>query len=124
MIKIDDIIYAHELLIENTGGASGLRDMGLLESAVAAPFVSFGGFSPYPTIQTKAARLAYGLIKNHPFVDGNKRIGVLAMITFLESCEIALDCSDDDVVELGLSVADGTFDYDDILEFIIKHEIK
>ena len=124
MINIDDIIFAHGLLIENTGGSMGLRDIGLLESAVAAPFASYGGVDFYPTIQEKAARLAYGIIKNHPFIDGNKRIGVLVMIAFLESCDIMLECADSDLVKLGLSVADGTFDDNDILEFIIKHEIK
>ena len=123
MISIADIIYAHEMLIKYTGGMSGLRDIGLLESAVAAPFVSYGGFSLYPTIQAKAARLAYGIIKNHPFVDGNKRIGILVMITFLESHDIMLNCSDNELIKLGLSVADGTFDEKDILEFIIKHAI-
>jgi len=123
MIDIADIIYAHELLIKRTGGITGIRDMSLLESAVAAPFYSYGEFSPYPTIQAKAARLAYGIIKNHPFVDGNKRIGIMVMITFLEAHGIMLDCSDDDLVKLGLSIADSKFDDKDILEFIIKHEI-
>ena len=93
MIYIDDIIYAHELLIKNTGGIAGLRDISLLESAVSAPFI-----------------------------DGNKRIGILVMITFLESYEINLGCSDNDLIKLGLSVADGTFADKDIFEFIIKHE--
>ena len=123
MIDINDIIYAHELLIKKTGGTTGLRSIDLLESAVASPFNSYAGVDYYPTIQEKAARLAYGLIKNHPFIDGNKRIGILVMITFLESCEIILDCSDDELVELGLSVADSSLDHKDILEFIIKHQL-
>ena len=78
---------------------------------------------PYPTIKEQAARLAYGIIKNHPFVDGNKRIGIMVMLVFLEANKVMLNCSDGDLVKLGLSVADGTFNENDILEFIIKHEI-
>jgi len=120
MIYIDDIIYAHELLIKSTGGTPGVRDINLLKSAIDAPFASFDGFIPYPTIKERAARLAYGIIKNHPFVDGNKRIGIMVMITFLEAYGIMLNCSESDLAKLGLSVADGTYDYYDILEFIIK----
>ena len=77
------IILLHEQLIRETGGIGGLRDEGLLESALAAPFQEFESFSPYPTIQQKAARLGYGLVMDHPFVDGNKRIGDLVMLTLL-----------------------------------------
>jgi death-on-curing protein len=122
MIYIDDIIYAHKMLIEKTGGASGLRNRGLLESALAAPFASFGGIEFYSTIQEKAAKLAYAIINNHPFVDGNKRIGVLTMVIFLEAKGIMLDYSDEDLIKLGLSLADGTYDENDVLEFILKHE--
>ena len=122
MININDVIYAHEMLIANTGGSDGVRDMGLLESALAAPFASYGGVEFYPTIQEKAARLAYGIVKNHPFVDGNKRIGVLVMYTFLEAEEIMLNCSDADLIKLGLSLADGSYNEADVLEFIKTHE--
>ena len=77
------IVLLHEQLITETGGSHGLRDEGMLESALSAPLQEFQAFSPYPTIQQKAARLAYGLIMNHPFVDGNKRIGAHAMLTLL-----------------------------------------
>ena len=123
MIYIDDIIYAHELLIKSTGGINGVRDMGLLESAVASPFASYDGFMPYPTVKEQAGRLCYGIIKNHPFIDGNKRVGIMVMITFLEAHGIMLNCLNDDLVQLGLSVTDGTFDEKDILEFIINHKI-
>lgn len=122
MINIDDIIYAHELLIKNTGGTGGIRDMGLLESAVAAPFHSYGGIDFYPTIQSKAARLTYGIIKNHPFTDGNKRVGILTMLAFLESYDIMLDCSDNDLIKLGFSIADGSCGENDILDFIINRQ--
>lgn len=78
MIKLsrEQILILHTQLISETGGSDGVRDYNLLDSALEAPFVSFGGEELYPTIQAKAARLGYGLIKNHSMIDGNKRIGV------------------------------------------------
>ncbi len=73
----------HSQLIEVTGGSDGIRDEGLLDSALAAPFQSYAGEELYPGIQAKAARLGYGLIKNHCMVDGNKRNGAHAMLVFL-----------------------------------------
>ena len=122
-LAINQIIEMHDSLIKATGGISGVRDMNLLESALAAPFASFGGVYKYKTIKEQAARLAYGIIKNHSFIDGNKRIGVLAMLTFLKENGVLLDCTNADVIKLGLSAADGSYDENDILEFIIKHEI-
>ena len=124
MIKIEAVIRAHELLVEKSGGSHGLRDKGLLESALAAPFATFGGVYLYPTVHEQAARLAYGIVNNHPFIDGNKRIGVLVMLAFLEEKGITLVYSDEDLIELGLSLADGTYDENDVLEFIFKHEGK
>jgi death-on-curing protein len=85
MIKLTkkQILMLHSQLIQETGGSDGLRDEGLLESALEAPFQSYGDQDLFPTVQAKAARLGYGLIKNHPMVDGNKRIGTHAMIVFL-----------------------------------------
>ena len=80
----EQIISMHELLIERTGGLNGVKDYGLLESAINNPFQTFMGKELYPTIQRKAANLCYSLINNHAFNDGNKRIGILAMLTFLE----------------------------------------
>ena len=77
------ILLLHSELIRETGGAEGLRDEGLLDSAICAPFQSFDGIDVFPSIQQKGARLGYGLICNHAFIDGNKRIGVHAMLVFL-----------------------------------------
>jgi len=121
-LTINQVIDMQDSLIQHTGGSAGLRDTGLLESALAAPFASFGGVYLYPTIQEQAARLAYGIVSNHPFVDGNKRIGVLALLTFLKENGIILDCTNADLIKLGLSLADGTYGAQDVLEFIIKHE--
>jgi len=115
------IIILHELLVKHSGGAEGIRDIGLLESAIETPFSSFDGISNFPTPQSKAARLAYGLVKNHPFVDGNKRIGVLAMISFLELNGINLVCTDDELVKIGVGLANGSVDEKTLLNFIIEH---
>ena len=115
------VIILHEILIKHSGGADGVRDMGLLDSALEAPFITFSSFSNYPTIQSKAARLAFGLIKNHPFVDGNKRIGILAMVSFLEVNGIKLFCTDSELIDLGLCLADGSIEEKALLDFIIEH---
>ena len=85
MIRLSkpQILRLHEQLVAATGGSDGLRDEGMLDSALSAPFQTFGGEDVYPSLQQKAARLCFGLIKNHPFVDGNKRIGAHAMLVFL-----------------------------------------
>ncbi len=85
MIKLtkEQILILHSQLIEATGGCDGIRDEGLLDSAIKTPFQSFGGKELYSSIQSKAARLCYGLVKNHAMIDGNKRIGAHAMLVFL-----------------------------------------
>ena len=85
MIRLSksQILLIHDQLITETGGSSGLLDEGLLDSALNAPFQTFGEEDVYPSLQQKAARLCFGLVKNHPFVDGNKRIGAHAMLVFL-----------------------------------------
>ncbi len=85
MIRLSktQILLLHEQLIAETGGSSGLRDEGMLDSALNAPFQTFGGEDVYPSLQQKAARLCFGLVKNHPFLDGNKRIGAHVMLVFL-----------------------------------------
>ena len=115
------IIVLHEILVKYSGGSEGIRDIGLLESAIEAPFITFDGVSNYPTLHSKAARLAFGLVKNHPFVDGNKRIGVLAMISFLELNGIKFVCTDDELIKIGLGLADGSLDEKILLDFIIEH---
>lgn len=85
------VLLLHSRLIAETGGIDGVRDDGLLESSLNAPFQSFGGIDVFPSIQQKAARLGYGLIKNHAFVDGNKRIGTHAMLVFLALNNIELE---------------------------------
>lgn len=120
-ITKEQVLLLHQLLIKYTGGAGGFRDEGLLDSALATPFMSFDGVSLYPTIESKAARLAFGLVKNHPFIDGNKRIGILAMLSFLEANGIKIICTDEELIELGLGLAEGSADEKSMLTFIVEH---
>ena len=113
----------HKLIAEETGGSIGVRDEGLLESALESAFAGFDNQEFYPSKEEKGARLGYTLISNHAFVDGNKRIGVYIMLTFLEVNGIHLECTNEEIVELGLSVADGSMGYEDILNWIKDHRI-
>ncbi len=123
MIRLskEKVLLLHRLLADATGGSVGLRDEGLLESALEAAFGSFGGQDFYPTGEEKGARLGYNLISNHAFVDGNKRIGVYVMLTFLEVNGICLECTNGDIVEVGLGVADGSMDYEALLAWVRAH---
>ena len=116
------IILLHSQLIAETGGSDGIRDDGLLESAVNTPVQSFDGTDLFPTTVEKAARLGFGLIKNHAFVDGNKRIGVYVMLSFLEMNGIRIRCTDEELVNIGLSVADGSMDYESLLNWVNDHK--
>ena len=125
MIKFskEKVLLLHKLIAEDTGGSIGVRDEGLLESALEAAFSSFDGQEFYPTKEEKGARLGYTLISNHAFVDGNKRIGVYIMLTFLEVNGIRLECSDEELVYVGLSVADGSMGYEQLLTWVQEHRI-
>lgn len=123
MIKFskEKVLLLHQLIAEATGGSVGVRDEGLLESALETAFSGFGDMEFYPTKEEKGARLGYSLISNHAFVDGNKRIGVYVMLTFLEVNGIRMDCTNEDIVEIGLGVADGSMDYETLLAWVREH---
>ena len=115
------ILMLHTALIAQTGGIDGVRDEGLLDSAINAPFQTFAEQDLYPTVLEKAARLGFGLISNHPFLDGNKRIGAHAMLTFMGVNQINLCCTDEELISLILQVASGRLDYDGVLEWLKSH---
>ncbi len=115
------IMMLHSMLIAQSGGVDGLRDDGLLESAIHTPLQTFGGQELYPTVLEKAARLGYGLIHNRPFMDGNKRIGTHAMLVFLEINSITLSYEDDDLITAILRVASGDMDENELLEWLQAH---
>lgn len=118
----EQILLLHSQLIQQTGGSDGVRDYALLESAIEAPFQSFGGDKLYPTIQAKAARLGYGLIKNHCMIDGNKRIGTHVMLVFLALNGIEFSYTQKELYEVILQVASGELEYEDLLKWILRHQ--
>ncbi len=124
MIKLTkkQIILLHSQLIETTGGSDGIRDEGLLESALEAPFQSYGDLELFPTVQSKAARLGYGLIKNHAMIDGNKRIGTHAMLVFLALNGIEIQYTQQELYEEIIGVAAGEIEFEDLLKWILEHQ--
>ena len=116
------ILMLHTQLIQQTGGSEGVRDYNLWDSALETPFQSFGGDELYPTIQAKAARLGYGLIKNHCMIDGNKRIGTHAMLVFLALNGIELKYMQKELYETILDVAAGKIEYEDLLQWVLDHQ--
>ena len=118
----NQVTALHSALIREFGGIDGIRDEGLLESALAAPFQTFGGEPVYPSLQAKAAQLCFGLIRNHPFVDGNKRIGAHTMLVFLAVNGIELRYEQQELIDIVLSVAAGQIDRQGLLQWILDHE--
>lgn len=116
------VVQLHDQLIEATGGTTGLRDEALLESALSAPFLGFAGMDAYPSLQQKAARLCYGLVKNHPFVDGNKRIGTHVMLVFLALNGVELCYTQSELADIILSLAASQITYEDLLDWLIRHQ--
>ena len=120
-LNVSEVIALHDKLITATGGSLGLRDFGLLESAVLGCYQSFGDVELYPSVIEKAARIAYSVCKNHPFVDGNKRVAVTSMLVMLRINNITLSYTQDELVALGLGIADGSVNHNEIVMWINKH---
>ena len=112
----------HSELVKETGGGDGIRDMGLLDSAVNSPFQSFGGYDVYPTIFEKAARLGFGLAQNHAFIDGNKRIAAHSTLIFLKGNGIEIDCTEFELFSLFYKLAASEITFDDLVVWIKNHE--
>lgn len=121
-LEKDTILHLHERICEKTGGDPGIRDLGLLESALESPFQTFGGHDLYPTLEEKGARLGFSLISNHAFVDGNKRIGILALILFMRVNGAPLTLSNEDIITAALGVAAGRMDYPSLLAWVHTHQ--
>ncbi|MBR2013286.1 MAG: type II toxin-antitoxin system death-on-curing family toxin [Clostridia bacterium] len=120
MIKFsrEKVLLLHQMITAETGGDPNIRDIGLLESALDSAFATFGGEELYPTKEEKGAKLGYSLISNHAFVDGNKRIGMYVLLTFMEINGMPIDPTEEEVARVGLAVAAGTMNYEDLLEWI------
>ena len=123
LLTANEIITLHRKLTAKSGGSAGLRDLGLLQSAVDSVYAGFGDIELYPTAAEKAARLAYSLISNHAFVDGNKRIGVFALLVTARLNNIPLSVTDSDLITLGLKTAAGEWKYSDVLNWVRSNQV-
>ena len=122
VLSTQKVMQLHRFLMQVTGGLDGLRDEGLFDSAVQSPFATFEGQELYPSIEEKAAKLGVTLTKNHAFLDGNKRIGAYALLIFLDVNGVVMEYSDADLIALGLGMADGSLDYEGVLDWIQQHK--
>lgn len=120
----DEVLRLHENLLDKTGGISGIRDIGLLESAVSNCMQTFDEKELYPTVIEKCAVCAFSICQNHPFNDGNKRTAILAMLVMLQLNHIELEYTQEDLIKLGLDIAKGTVDYQYIVLWIKRHIAK
>ena len=118
----EQVMKLHQVLIETSGGSLGIRDEGMLDSALKTPLQTFDKRELFPTILDKATRLAFGLIKNHPFIDGNKRIGTHAMLIFLALNNIMLSYKDEELIDIIFRVASDRADENDLYSWIENHQ--
>jgi len=120
-LSLGEIVDLHQALLAQTGGATGIRDLGMLESALAQPRASFGGADLHPTLIQKAAALAFSLTLNHPFVDGNKRVAHAAMELFLLLNGLDLNATIDEQERLMLDLADGRITREQLILWLDSH---
>ncbi|MCI6615877.1 type II toxin-antitoxin system death-on-curing family toxin [Ruminococcus sp.] len=123
ILSKEQILFMHKQLIDETGGLDGVRDEALLDSAINAPFQKFGGDDLFPTVQQKAARLCFGIIKNHAFIDGNKRIGTHTMLVFLALNGIEISYTQKELYQTILDLASGKLELDSLTHWIIEHQL-
>ena len=123
ILSKEQILFMHKQLIDETGGLDGVRDEALLDSAINVPFQKFDGADLFPTVQQKAARLCFGIIKNHAFVDGNKRIGAHTMLVFLALNGIEIDYTQKELYQIILDIASGKLELDSLTHWIIEHQL-
>jgi death-on-curing protein len=124
VITLKDILLLHEKSINDFGGSHGIRDAGLLEAAIARPFQTFGRSDLYPTVIEKAAALGESLIKNHPFVDGNKRTGLLAMASFLLNNQYSFHAASEELYSFIINISTGSLSFDEIVVWLNKFTSK
>ena len=117
-VSLEDSLAIHARSIDRYGGIDGLRDQGLLESAIAQPQQTFDGVELYPSLAEKAARYAYGIIKNHPFADGNKRTGAAMLAVLPRANGVRFKPRLTDMQETIIQIADGTLGYEELVAWI------
>lgn len=121
---VENVLLLHHKLIEATGGADGVRDLGLIESALSRATASFGEVEAHPGLAEKAAAVGCGLTQNHGFVDGNKRVGMAAMLLILRRNGVMMTYSQDELISLGMKVAQGRADVGQVAAWIRQHQTK
>ena len=122
-LSLAEVLALHRRIINETGGSDGLRDLGLLESALGQPRQTFGGEDLYPTLVAKATALGFSLIKNHPFVDGNKRTALMCALVFLGLNGWRLEANAEAIYELADGVAEGSVDKADVAIFLRQNSV-
>lgn len=123
MIDINEVLELHKMLIEKYGGANGVRDLGLLEAAINAPFMGFGDYEFYPTPEQKAAVVLHRIIQNHPFIDGNKRTGYSLMRIILRNNKLDIQATPKDKYDFVINVASGKMSDNEIVLWIYNRVI-
>lgn len=123
-LSVENVIELHRRTIEREGGTHGVRDYGLLESAVASPRQSFGGEYLHPDISSMAAAYLFHLVKNHPFVDGNKRAGALSLLLFLDANKPEMIPQPEDLERVTLAVAEGSMDKESLIAWLRGDKIR
>lgn len=126
MIKFNkrQLMAIHSLVIEETGGVEGIRNIDLLDSAINSSFQTINGREAYFTSEEKIARITWGIVTNHSFSDGNKRIGILVMLILLKLNDIVIEYTQKELIEIGIGLASGNTKYNDLLEWIETHRVK
>ena len=120
--EYEKVVKLHSSLIAKTGGMDGIRDQNLLDSALKSPFQTFDGNELYPDIFDKASQLCYSLVENHPFADGNKRIGVHLTLLFLRLNNENIEYSQAELIDFGFGIASGKMNKDDIKAWLLNHK--
>ena len=121
---VEQIIRLHSKMIARSGGSEGVRDLGLIGSAVMRASAGYGDFEVYTTAVQKAAAVCCGLVGNHGFVDGNKRIGVAAMLLILQKNGVTLQYTQQELIRFGMELAQGLLEVDDCICWIEQHKVR
>lgn len=119
--ELSDVLHFHTLVSNRTGGADGVREAGLIESALARASAAFGGVEAYPDVIGKAAAAGCGLVQNHGFIDGNKRIGVAVMLLILRRNGVKLRYEQDELAQLGMGLAQGMLSVPETIDWLEAH---
>ncbi|MDD4295575.1 MAG: type II toxin-antitoxin system death-on-curing family toxin [Ruminiclostridium sp.] len=123
LITVAQVIKLHYKMAEATGGMTGIRDLNLLKSALSNALSTFDGTELYPTVEEKCANICFCLINNHPFIDGNKRVGIYVMLILLEYNDVKLSFTQKELIDLGIGIADGSLLHKNIIDWINQHKI-